>query len=97
MMKAVRILMILFMGLLVLVMATAPGVWDSRRMARAYRNLADHPGEAAQRELEEARKADRESIILFELVLAGVFAGTVALFVSAGRRQRDYVKLSESP
>src|ERR1041384_4647494 len=85
-MKALRFFLLLLMGFLLLVMAGCPGLYDSKRRAIASRHHYDAHSDATRIELEEAKRLDRRDILVYELVMAGIFAGAVNAFIRAGRK-----------
>ncbi|HVK59202.1 MAG TPA: hypothetical protein VM735_10500 [Candidatus Kapabacteria bacterium] len=78
------------MGFLLLVMVSCPGLYDSKRRAIATRHHFEAPSEATRIELEKAKNLDRRDILVYELVLAGVFAGAAYIFVRAGRKVKTH-------
>jgi hypothetical protein len=89
-MSVLRFFLLLFMGFLLLVMAGCPGLYDSNRRAIAHRHYYDAPSEATRIELEEAKRLDRRDIVVYELVMAGVFTVAVYAFIRAGRRAQTH-------
>ena len=79
------------MGFLLLVMAGCPGQYDSKRRAIASGHYYDAPNEATHIELEEAKRLDRRDILVYELVMAGVFVGAAYAFIRAGRKVQTNV------
>ena len=85
-MRVLRLFLLLFMGFLLLLMASCPGLYDSKRSAIAHRHHYDAPNEVTRIELEEAKRLDRRDILVYQLVMAGVFTVTVYAFIRAGRK-----------
>jgi hypothetical protein len=85
-MRVRRILLLLFMGLLLLIMASCPGLYDTKRAALAARHYLDAPSEETQREIEEAKKLDKRDLVVFELAMLGIFGLSIFAFIRAGKR-----------
>jgi len=58
-----RIFLLLLMGLLVLMMASCPGLHDSKRMAVASHHHIKAPSEITYMQIEKAREDDYKSIV----------------------------------
>ena len=80
-MRLLRVFLLLCMGLIVLMMAGCPGLYDSKRRVTAHRHYYDAPNEETKRELENAKRLDRRDIIVFETVMLGIFGVSVFAFV----------------
>ena len=85
-MKVLRISLLFVMGLIVLMMAGCPGLYDTRRRALAVRHYLEAPNEETKREVDEARRLDRKDIIVLEFVMSGVFSLSLFAFIRAGKR-----------
>jgi hypothetical protein len=84
-MRVLRLFLLLFMGFLLLMMAGCPGLHDKRR-ATAYAHYSATPNETTRIEFEEAKRLDGRDILVYEVVMAGIFAGAVCAFIRAGRK-----------
>ena len=89
-MRVLRLLLFLLMGFLLLAMAGCPGLYDSRRSFIAHAHNYDAPSEATRIELEQAKRLERSDIMVFELVMGGVFALAVYAFMRAGRKAQAH-------
>lgn len=79
----------MFMGLILLMMAGCPGIYDSKRRFAAHRHYADAPSDQTKREIEEAKRLDRRDIIVFEFVMLGVLGLSIYAFTRAGKRVQN--------
>jgi len=86
-----KLLLLLFMGFLLPFMASCPGLYDSRRSAIAHRHYFESPSQGTQMELEEAKRLNQRDILIYESVMAGMFALAVYAFLRAGRKVRTHV------
>jgi hypothetical protein len=101
-MKFVRALLLLFMGFVVLLMLSCPGLQDSKwrlSASKAYFEAAraDEAGstvetrrrvDVAKLKLEEAKRLDRKQMFIFELVMIGILVMAGFGFVRAGQTDR---------
>jgi hypothetical protein len=85
-MRAIRILLILFMSFWIIIMAGCPGLYDSRLMALAVQHYNDARTDASRHELDEARRLDRRDILIYEMIMAGVLGAAIYGFIRIGRR-----------
>lgn len=99
----VRVLLLLFMGLVVLLMVSCPAMRHTKRTKMAFKEFfearrADEAGstaetkrllEAARLRVEDAKRLDRNENIIFEVVMLGVLGAAGYGFVRAGRRIVD--------
>ena len=74
------------MALIVLMMVSMPGLYDTKRRAIAVYHYHIAPSETAKREVEEAKRLDRRDTIIFGFVLFGVFGLSTYTFVWTGRK-----------
>ena len=98
-MSALRLSLLLLMGLIISAQISLPGLQDTRRRSLAMHQLFDAHQQhesapstvtqqklaAANLELAEARRLDRRDLILIELFLLGVLGASAYAFIRAGR------------
>jgi len=98
-MKAIRILLILFITYILLLMVGCPGLYDSKRRFSSRRHLSDADRqnvfartsdtqkavEAARLEVEEANRLDRRDILIFEAVMLPILGVSVYAFIRVGK------------
>ncbi len=72
-MKVIRFLLLVFMISIVLMMVGCPCLQHTTRRAIATRHYYDAPSDRTEREVDEAKRLDRRDILVFELVMAGLF------------------------
>jgi hypothetical protein len=85
-MKLLRALFLLIMVLLLFLMISLPGLQDTKQMATAWKHYHDSPSDATQREIENARIADRKQMVKIEEVLGTFLALTTILFSKTGKK-----------
>jgi hypothetical protein len=85
-MRAIRILLLLFMTFWILLMAGCPGMYDSIRMQRAFNHYYDAPNEKTRQDLDEARRLDRRDILVYESIMAAILGAAIYGFIRAGRK-----------
>ena len=98
-MKVLRILLLLFMGFVVLLMAGCPGLFDSKRSFHAHRQYISaqrqhEPAASAEtereigvakQEVEQAKRLDRRDIMVFEVFILGIFCLSLYAFIRVGK------------
>lgn len=85
-MKWMRVLIILMMGVIMFFMVSCPGMYDSKRMARARYNYRYFPGPAAEKELKDAKGASSKVILISESFFAVVVISMGLLFYKIGKK-----------
>jgi hypothetical protein len=85
-MKLFRLFLLLCMSLIILLMAGCPGLHDTKRKL-AWRHYHDAPGEETRREIDEARRLNNREIVVFEVVMVGIFGLFLVAFIRAGKRR----------
>ena len=83
--KVLRIFLLLFMSLILLLMAGCPGLHDTKRMALAWRHYNDAPSEETRREIDDAKRLNNREIMVFEVVMLGIFGLSLFAFIRAGK------------
>jgi hypothetical protein len=88
-MRAIRILLLLFMTFWILLMVGCPGLHDSRRRIEAANNYHDAPSDKTRQELEEARRLDWRDILVMESFMAVILGAAIFGFIRAGKNETD--------
>jgi hypothetical protein len=98
-MSALRISLLLLMGLVVTAQVCLPGLHDTRRRSSAMHQIFDAQQQhesapsaktqqklvAANLELTEARRLDRRDLLVMELFLLGVLGASAYAFIRVGK------------
>jgi len=76
------------MAILLFLMVIMPGGLDSRQMATAWHHYRDSPDDVTQKEMADARMADRKQVVKIELVLGTFLAVSAFVFFRLGRKTK---------
>ena len=85
-----RIILLLFIGLWLILMASCPGMYDSHRSAIAHRHYFEAPGDETRREVAEARRFDKRSILVCEVIMAVILAAAIYGFIRTGKTAENH-------
>lgn len=99
-MKALRILLLMFMTFILLLMAGCPAHYDSKRSFSSRRHYYEAQRqheiapsvetqrvvEAARLEIAEANRLDGREIMVIEIFMSGILGISVYAFIHAGKR-----------
>jgi hypothetical protein len=84
-MKLARISILLTIGVIIFFMVSCPGIYDSSRRAKAWRDYHDSPNDVTRKEVVDAKTAANRTVIVIESfsIVVVIFLGV--LFYRQGK------------